>query len=85
MIKKLQISLLGFIRQDGYFPLVLLLAILAAYGVGMIGLGFQGDDWHLIWLFYRMGDLNPSFNLTRFSTQWLFQIVMPWLPPIPWQ
>lgn len=85
MIKKLQISLLGFIRQDGYFPLVLLLAILAAYGVGMIGLGFQGDDWHLIWLFYRMGDLNPSFNLTRFSTQWLFQIVMPWLAPIPWQ
>lgn len=85
MIKKMQSSMLVFIRQDGFFPLVLLLMILAAYGVGMIGLGFQGDDWHLIWLYYRMGDLSPSFNLTRFSTQWLFQMVMPWLAPIPWQ
>ncbi len=74
-----------FFRQDGYFPLVLLLMIFTAYGLQIPWLNFQGDDWHLIWLFYRMGDLSPSFNLTRFSTQWLFQAVMPWLAPIPWQ
>ena len=85
MIKKLRAGVRQFIRQDGYFPLVLFLVVFTAYGLQMPWLNFQGDDWHLIWLFYRMGDLSPSFNLTRFSTQWLFQAVMPWLAPIPWQ
>ncbi len=62
--------MIHFFRQDYFFPLVLLLVILAGFGLEMPGLGFQGDDWHMLWLFYRMGDLSPFFNLTRFSTQW---------------
>lgn len=85
MIKKLQAGLQGFIRQDGFFPLVLLAVILAAYGTGMSGLNFQGDDWHQLWLQYRIGDLSPFFNLTRFSTLWFFQVVMPLLKPVAWQ
>ena len=85
MIKKLRASMLAFIRQDDFFPLVLLVVILAAYGAGMIGLGFQGDDWHMLWLQYRIGDLSPFFNLTRFSTLWFFQLVMPLLKPVAWQ
>lgn len=85
MMKKFTESAQGFIRQDGFFPLVLLLVIAAAYGAGMSGLNFQGDDWHQLWLQYRIGDLSPFFNLTRFSTLWFFQAAMPLLKPVAWQ
>jgi len=72
-------------RSQHFFPFVLLLIVFIAFGMLTPWLGFQGDDWHLIWLQYRIGSLSPFFNLTRFSTQWIYQLIMPWLAPAPWQ
>jgi hypothetical protein len=85
MLQKTGSRLIQFIRQDRYFPLILLMVILGGFSLQMPWLGFQGDDWHMVWLQYRFGSLNAFFNLTRFSTQWAFQMVMPWMAPVPWQ
>lgn len=78
-------KVIDLIQSQHFFPLILLLIVFIAFGLLTPWLGFQGDDWHLIWLHYRIGNLNPFFNLTRFSTQWLYQLIMPLMAPVPGQ
>jgi len=78
-------KVVALIRRQHFFPLVLFFIIFITFGLLTPWLGFQGDDWHLIWLNYRINNLDPFFNLTRFSTQWLYQLIMPWMAPVAWQ
>ena len=72
------------IHTNLLFAALLLLIILLTYLIPSRGLGFTGDDWHLIWLNYRLNNLSNLFYPARLGMQWMYSWVMPLLAPQPW-
>lgn len=66
------------------FPALLLFIILITYLIPSRGLGFTGDDWHLIWLNYRLNNLSNLFYPARAGMQFMYSWIMPLLAPQPW-
>lgn len=74
-----------WLEQKHLFPALLLVIILLTFGLLTPWLGFQGDDWQHLWLFYRIQDLDPAFQPARAGLQWWYEMVMPFLAALPWQ
>jgi len=62
-----------------------MLITLLTFCLPTTAIGFQGDDWQHLWLFYRVQDLDPAFLLHRIGLQWWYEVVMPLLDALPWQ
>lgn len=76
-------------KQPWFFPAILLLVSLAAFGLQLRQLGFYWDDWEDVFL-HHLGD--PSFFWSYFAydrpfTAWVYVVFFPLLgmDPVKWQ
>lgn len=72
-----------------FFPLLLLIVIISAYGLLIPWLGFYLDDWYIIWFrhFFGSAAFSNFFGQDRPFLAWIYIILTPILgdSPIGWQ
>ncbi len=67
------------ISHKAFFPFMLFVMMLIAYGILMPWIGFYGDDWALIWNGYRMQ--NQDWIAFRPIVVWIYKILCSVLKP----
>ena len=86
MKKRIQ-NLFETIRQDRYFPFVLLGLSLLSFGVLLPAIGLYSDDWHLFWLSYGSDYVVRFFFHNRPYLGPVYQGIKSIIPssPLAWQ
>ncbi len=70
-----------YFERSWFYPLVLLLVMLVAYGLSLARLGFYWDDWQVVYL-SRFKDLSVYWNYflnDRPTSAWTYILTVPLL------
>ncbi len=82
-------SIIKFAADRRFYPLVLLVTVLAAYALQLTRMGFYWDDWQVVFLSHpgTPADLWNYFLFDRPFSAWTYVLTMPILgtSPLAWQ
>jgi hypothetical protein len=89
MHANLRTSLHKFVSSVWFYPLLLWLVMLAAYGLYLFNLGFYWDDWQVVFL-SRFKDFSVFWSYFLFDrpvSAWTYLVTVPLLgmAPLAWQ